>query len=1216
MSLTKELVDLQKELFDFSKRNPFVQVNLDHLWWLECNLDQTKVIEKLYQKSNFYWTEYGLETTLEVALFLKWSPPSDYSAHPVFYISPFLYKPCRIRRSKRIETTFDIRVEKDVYEVNPVIQHYFKTFFDCEVPSEFATVKDGIEWLKSKFDSKNETKTAEIVLVTQVDDSSCWQLIEQKAVGVFNYKKGALGTDYDQLIRQPNQQIVHLLTGECSSALTEKLVFKSIGFLDQSQRMAIETALNRNTLIQGPPGTGKSQVIVNLIAAFLANNKKVLFVSEKRAALEVVSKRLEKKGLGPLIAYFNTQKNQKKSFYEKLNKTWLFLNQHDFDYFSVSQKFHDASLLDFYPKKMTEFLQKLNGNRADLIEILLTAGYDSTKLYTTGHAPDFQLWKENYQFLINFERQLLPIFDVNSIAETRFSAFNAAVFQEKDVVLNLEKRLVDLKATLEQINVVQTNYGLNETIDSFTRLAITASVLNMVDKVQLDLLNAESKKYKAFNTLSKKYQLIKSRLNHAVIANRQWTRKPAISEITELLDLLDQSERKREQSFFRKLKRNPAKLRSSFLDFHSGISDRTKIKLLEGLKLEWRLQGEIDELKVQLKHDLNIIDPDIEIDLIIQLRNKLNAVSQNDYLHLLEHQRSTDLIQDLSKIHPLIVKFNAQKRYLFLDTALGTLENFEDKLDRLEQDLPTFHYWLAELKSYFSLPPSIRHFILQNPKPIHLLNAAVVYANLIDETRFEPHFNQLSGDRLTLATHAFVTVESRLHERTVTEILDGIKGQQNESESLLNKPNFKLNAVQKELKAQFKREKRVVLHEIGKQQRHLSVRQFFEDTKGHLLKIQPLWMMNPLTVSEFLPCEMDLFDVVIFDESSQIPLEDSLPAIYRAKQVVIVGDSNQMPPSSFFSNRDETKTVLDQAQFVFQCEMLQWHYRSKHPDLIRFSNLEFYNGNLNCLPPQFSSKPVEFLFCAGVYSQGCNPIEAHEIARYSKQQTAKSTKKILIVAFSQSQELQIQKALKEVGLFDHPQITTRNLENAQGIESDIVLISVGYGKDEKGDFRMNFGPVNHLNGANRLNVLFTRAIEKMIVFSSIRSDDFGFSENRGVTVLRDFLHFAESLNELKNQKIEMSPAEDWVNQILLINQIPIRFYPAINGLSFTSFIQHETKKILLINPGINEQEVDDLPSLLHVLNQRYLEVKVILSLDIWKNPDRIKQDLLAFFVAS
>jgi len=112
------------------------------------------------------------------------------------------------------------------------------------------------------------------------------------------------------------------------------------------------------------------------------------------------------------------------------------------------------------------------------------------------------------------------------------------------------------------------------------------------------------------------------------------------------------------------------------------------------------------------------------------------------------------------------------------------------------------------------------------------------------------------------------------------------------------------------------------------------------------------------------------------------------------------------------------------------------------------------------------------------------------------------------------------------------------------------------------------------------------------------------------------LQYAESLNVIENQIVEMSTAENWVNQLLVANQVEVNYYPAINGLSFGSFIRHETKKILLVNPGINDQEINDLPSLLTVLGQHYQGVKVVLSLDIWQNPDRTKQNLLTFFMDS
>jgi hypothetical protein len=212
----------------------------------------------------------------------------------------------------------------------------------------------------------------------------------------------------------------------------------------------------------------------------------------------------------------------------------------------------------------------------------------------------------------------------------------------------------------------------------------------MIDKVQLDLLNADSKHYKSFNTWAKKYQLLKTKISHVELGNKKWTKKPSIAEIKELLDLLHTSERNQSSSILKILRRNPAKLKTAFRDFHDGISIHTKVELLEAVQMEWRLKGELDEVKVKLRHNLNIADPENEIDLIFNLRNKLDAISQNEYLQILEHPQSVELIKKLSDIHPDILKFSAQNRFLFYDNKIDSIHEFT-ALNKREKCLGIFY---------------------------------------------------------------------------------------------------------------------------------------------------------------------------------------------------------------------------------------------------------------------------------------------------------------------------------------------------------------------------------------------------------------------------------------------------------------------------------------------------------------------------------------------
>ncbi len=1220
MELTNELIALQQTLFDFSKRNPLVNVNFKSCYFPDEPVDQTAILKKLHKKSEFYWKEYGLATCLEVHVFIRWSPPQKEGGFSpkVFYTSPLFYKPALIKRKDRISTSYVVQEEEvdTPYSVNPILQYYFNLFFDYHLPSTIEDVKEEMARISAFFyDAQNGFQTEEKIIHSEIpNEKDVWQLFTTRAVGIFNYKKSALNADFETIIQFPNQQVIQLLSQtKAESSPKTTLKGRLISELDPSQLNVVNQALNGNTAIQGPPGTGKSHTIVGLIGAFLAENKTVLFVSEKRSALDVVNQRLADKGMNYLIAYLNTQKDQKRTFFNELKSTWDRLNnQQEKKAPRLESKNFENNLLSFYPAQLLNYREKLDGTLNELLLHLVDAGISPGDLYANGHVPTYSDWKQNLPFLLQFEKNVLEDFRAGSIATADFVELNSVVFNENEVVITLEKRLNDLLLNLEKIEAIQEKFGVDVSFDHFTRLCLSASILTMVDKVQIELLRDDSKKHTQFNSLAKKYSLLKSRLQQAEIGNQAWSKKPSLAEINELLGLLSDQEKQPKKGFLSLLRKNPAKLKTAFIDFHPAIGPHTKVKLLELVQLEWRLKGELDEVTIKLKHDLNISDPENELELIFNLRSKLASVSHNEYLFLLEHQNSSELMVELSQMHLEIQKFNAQNRFIFQNTDLESIKTYAKGIRNLKSKLPIINHWLPELKAYFKLPAPIRNFIQANPVPVSKLNLMVVYHNLTEETRFESSFKQLTGGTLMEALQINRKNLVLTNQENLALICAHPQLAQQKAEDLLSKPGFKLSKIEKEIKSNYRQEKRILLHEMNKQRSHLAVKTVFEATQNHLLKIKPLWMMNPLTVSEYLPCEADLFDVVIFDESSQIPLEDAIPAIYRAKQVVVVGDNKQMPPSAFFSSKAEIKTILDQAETVYANFMLKWHYRSKHPDLIRFSNSEFYQNDLLTFPPQVDGSPFELISTNGIYADGINEQEAKAIADYCLQINA-TEKTVLIIAFSQAQEKEIQKELKKRGIHQKSHLQIRNLENVQGIEADLVLLSICYGKNPAGEFRLNFGPINQVNGANRLNVLLSRAIEKMVIFTSVHSTDFGYSDNKGVQTLASFLRFVETYRIQENSGSMLMVSHQKVKTILAASGKKIDYYGATEGIGISAFVHRATNRILLVDPCLSENETDDLPGLMNVLTKQYAAVKIVLSLDLWLNFDRTEQEINSFF---
>lgn len=319
--------------------------------------------------------------------------------------------------------------------------------------------------------------------------------------------------------------------------------------------------------------------------------------------------------------------------------------------------------------------------------------------------------------------------------------------------------------------------------------------------------------------------------------------------------------------------------------------------------------------------------------------------------------------------------------------------------------------------------------------------------------------------------------------------------------------------------------------------RGLSLRDLFDQIPTLLPRLCPCMLMSPMSVAQYLDLTQEKFDLVVFDEASQMPTSEAVGAIARGKSLIVVGDPKQMPPTSFFSSTtvDEEEAAIDDMESILEdCRTLEipslqlnWHYRSKHESLIAFSNHEYYDGSLITFPSvDDQSTKVQYVPVEGFYDKGgkrSNASEAEaivqEIARRLKEGGQKS---LGVIAFSVVQQSLIEdmlqdlldkdKNLREAADALYEPIFVKNLENVQGDERDIILFSIGYGPDKDGKVSMNFGPLNNAGGERRLNVAVSRARYEMLVFSTLKASqiDLRRSKARGVEGLKHFLEYAES----------------------------------------------------------------------------------------------------------
>ena len=329
--------------------------------------------------------------------------------------------------------------------------------------------------------------------------------------------------------------------------------------------------------------------------------------------------------------------------------------------------------------------------------------------------------------------------------------------------------------------------------------------------------------------------------------------------------------------------------------------------------------------------------------------------------------------------------------------------------------------------------------------------------------------------------------------------------------------------------------------ECDKKRSHMPIRQLMTQAGHAVQRIKPVFMMSPLSIAAYLPPDSVKFDLVIFDEASQVRPVDAFGAILRGKQVVVVGDNRQLPPTTFFERLVSEKradvpinqeSILDLfvAQHAPQ-RMLRWHYRSRHESLIAVSNQEFYERKLVVFPsPDAARRDVGLRYHHlphTAYQRGrsrTNPQEADAVAAAVMEHAAKQPQLTLgVVAFSRSQRRAIRQRVEHLRRENpalepffraHPTepFFVKNLENVQGDERDVILISVGYGRSADGRLTMNFGPINQEGGERRLNVLITRARQRCEIFTNLTADDIDLrrTDARGVMALRRYLQFAQT----------------------------------------------------------------------------------------------------------
>ena len=936
---------------------------------------------------------------------------------------------------------------------------------------------------------------------------------------------------------------------------------------DSSQIAAIQDVkAGRNLVVEGPPGTGKSQTIVNLIAELLAEGKSVLFVSEKMAALDVVKDRLTGVGLGKFVLELHSHKTRRKKFLKDLQKATNVRAQEPLnidqtirkletlrrqldDYSQIIHK--PAFAVKLSPFQLYGMKESADDHFARKNEIMPLVRFENPEDVTLKDLDDMKIALENlaelYQTISKENpwskcapKSLLPadlreiemlindsLHSLDNFLVERGRVYDIYGIKKPDTLNEFQNSLSAFEiiksqnAELIDGSIIKSGAWNNNNDDAFKliheleRYQKYAPLLNKfnqsifqadIDRLIYELRNISNKKFRFFNNKQ-----------HIELVERYYA-VPVPGSIDDIIR--DLQEAKAVIKMRKTLEANNAlgqKYYGAYWHLNADIND---------LKAIARWMNEFSALVREGTFSENTID--------LMSKDLFDIKPERDLAEYIDAGEEFERV--LSRLKD---KLNPRSKLIFKrETGDVTFEAWKEQLYAWRGQLSSLHLWSQYLNTKNELRTSNAKMFVDSIEKRNIKKYDI-------EALVEGNFADSLLNILFVENHELATFVGELHENRIREFKDLDK-----KILTLNRKRIyhKLNSnIPKIFGGTENPQAKILAGEFTRKSGHMPVRKLLEKAGGMIKQIKPCFMMSPLSIAQYLdPTNDELqFDVVIFDEASQVKPEDALGAFMRGKTAVVMGDTQQLPPTSFFDQMsdadsdEEEATSLDMESILHLCKlsfpvkMLKWHYRSRHESLITVSNREFYDDDLLVYPSPSHSDPelgLKFRYNPNTaYHRGsssANPLEAEDVVEeiFNHFEKYGDTKSLGVGTFSVAQKNAILEAL-EVKRKERPEFEplfsdnkeerffVKNLETIQGDERDVILISVGYGYDQDGKMSLNFGPLNQDGGERRLNVLITRAREKCVVFSNFKAYDMNLTANPpyGVKSLKEFLEYAENL---------------------------------------------------------------------------------------------------------
>lgn len=1105
------------------------------------------------------------------------------------------------------------------------------------------------------------------------------KLFPEAILGIFPQSGSHLVPDYNQLIEDNAfgsmeaffEQKVTNLTPKLSginhyaflSKVKEERIFTPFK-MDAYQENALKAVkLGNSLVIQGPPGTGKSQLISNIICDSIAAGKKILMVCQKKAALDVVYERLEKKGLGEFLGLVHDFKNDRKIVYEKISGQIERLHDYKLknstlDAIQVERSFlQNSRKIDQITEELEEFKEALYDEQecgVSVKELYLTSDLDQ---------PNISLVQEYRPFRLDKLSEFVQKLKYYIRYAQKFSQYDHPFYNRnsfKSFSLSDLKRMQDL---LEEIP--QYQHTLEEKVEKITNAKLSLDDLEkLLNKKELvkEMLGIlkDPEVYSHFQHISK---FKDSETDMLWLSNTERVLMECYKGIGPELSLGTDEIGKFQEVLQRSIQSRKGLIK--LLKWELFSKDKYLIKrVLVANNLRNNKEG-FSTMVAMIDNRLN-------------LAHNLTKIKQQQWLGNLPETFEKGQIQNW---------FHAQRLALKAKLIFKSLRSFHEHFSIQNIAYPEIRRILDEVyKEIRSIPQlkskwvkyytenQIKH-ILQNPDYLIKIKRALqkdfdaicefdqlldtfsstesaVVQKLTDhkEAEDETAVVELFQNSIRLAWIEHIekkfpslrTVSSQKIHQVEQEIQEAVREKMNASNDIL---------LQKARESTYEHVEynrlnnmvtyRDLAHQVNKKRRIWPIRKLVANHSEELFQLIPCWMASPESVSTIFPMK-EMFDIVIFDEASQCFTEKGLPAMCRGKQVVITGDSKQLRPNDLYRPRYEEETdegidlevesLLELAENYLMQVKLLGHYRSNALELIDFSNQHFYNHQLKLLPDREDinkhEPAIKYIKVDGVWEKNTNLIEAQKVVELMLEiLNGDPLKEIGVVTFNAKQQELINDVFEEA-LIERKRaipknIFIKNIENVQGDEKDIIIFSTAYAPDTAGRLTMQFGSLNMENGENRLNVAVTRASQKIIIVSSISPQQLKVEQtkNLGPKLLKEYLNYALEVSEgryLPSIAPDTSTSKSWYLKKKILDTYSFKGVELSNELPFGDITLKEGDNYLGVlltdddlyyqNPSMKDAHVYSRFS----LSKKNWQFKGIFSREYWSNKSDVEESINRF----